>query len=89
MGRVIAVIIGAVCGTGQFFLLRHTLKPLTEGKTPNVGLFTILKLPIPLALLITCAFINTDLLPFAGGAFCLSLIIASVINNLTTLNKKG
>ena len=88
MDKVIAAIIGVVCGGGQFFLLRYTLKPLAEGKNLKVGLLMFLKFPIPLVFLVGCALINPDLLPFAGGAFCLSLVAASVINNLVTLKKR-
>ena len=89
MDKVIALIIGALCGIGQFLMIRHTLKPLSEGEDPQIAKLMILKLPIPLALLFGCAFINTDLLPFAGIAFCLSLVTASVANHLRTMKKRG
>lgn len=89
MGKILAIIIGALCGIGQFFILRYTLKPLSEGENPGVGKMMFLRLPLPLMLLVSCAFIDFTLLAFAGVAFCLSLIMASVINHFMTLKKKG
>lgn len=89
MGKILAVIIGALFGTGQFFILRRTLKPLEKGESPNTGKMLFLQLPLPLVLLPGCAFINFSLLPFTGSAFCSGLIIASVINHFATLKKKG
>lgn len=89
MNRIVAIIIGALCGAGQFLLLRYTLKPLAKGENPGIGKMMFLQLPLPLVLLLICAFIDFMLLAFAGGAFCLSLITASVINYIVTLKKKG
>jgi len=90
MDKILAIIIGALCGTGQFFILRYTLKSLAKGeKNPEIGIMMFLRLPLPLVLLISCAFIDFTLLPFTGVAFCLSLITASVINHFVTLKKKG
>ena len=77
MDKIIAVVAGCVCGVGQFFLMRHTLKPLAQGKDPKTALFMILKLPIPLVLLVGCALVNPELLPYAGSAFCLSMVVAT------------
>lgn len=92
MDKILAIIIGAVCGIGQFLILRHTLKPLAKGEDPGVGMagkMMFLQLPLPLVLLLICAFIDVALLAFVGVAFCLSLITASVINHFVTLKKKG
>ena len=89
MGKVVVIIIGLLCGVGQFFTMRYTLRPLAEGGTPQVFKLMLLQIPIPLVLLLGCAFVDTGLLPFTGGAFCLSMIIASVANYLITLKKKG
>jgi len=88
MDKFIAITIGVICGIGQFLMLRYTLKPLAEGKAPKVGKMRLLLLPIPLVLLVGCAFIDANLLPFVGIAFCLSLMAASIINHLLTTNKK-
>ena len=66
---VLALIAGIACGVGQFFLLRRTLRPLSEGKNPS-ALMLLSQLPIPIVLLLGCAMINVTLLPFAGGGFC-------------------
>ena len=89
MDIVIVIIVGALCGGGQFLVLRHTLKPLSEGKTPRIGAMFILQMPIPIVLLLCCAFINVGLLPYAGGAFCFSLVVSAVTNHLITQRKKG
>ena len=89
MDKVIVIIVGAICGVGQFLLMRHSLKPLTEGGSPKIGLFMILKFLIPLALLVGCALVDPKLLPYAGGALCLMLFITTGINYLLTLKKKG
>ena len=49
----------------------------------------LLKLPLPVALLVGCAFIDTNLLPFAGIAFCAGLFAASVVNHLITTKRRG
>jgi len=89
MDKILAIIIGALCGIGQFFILRYTLKSLARGENPGVGRTVFLRLPLPLALLVGCAFVDFTLLAFVGGAFCLSMIAASVINHFVTLKKKG
>jgi len=89
MDKILAIIIGALCGIGQFFILRYTLKSLTEGENPGVGRTMLLRLPLPLVLLLSCAVVDFTLLAFVGVAFCLSLITASVINHFVTLKKKG
>lgn len=89
MAEILAVIIGALCGIGQFFILRQTLKALAKGEDPGVGKTMFWRLPLPLVLLLSCAFIDFTLLAFVGVAFCLSLITASVINHIVTLKKKG
>ena len=89
MDSIIALVVGLLCGIIQFFIMRYTLKPLAEGEDLPVFKFMFLKLPVPLVLLLGYAFTNADLLPFAGLAFCLSLIIASAANHLLTLKKKG
>lgn len=89
MDKILAIIIGALCGIGQFFILRYTLKSLAIGENPGVGKAMLLRLPLPLVLLISCAFIDFTLLAFIGVAFCLSLITASVFNHFVTLKKKG
>lgn len=89
MDKIVAIIIGALCGIGQFFILRYTLKALAEGEPAGVGKMMLLRLPLPLVLLLSCAFIDFTLLAFVGVAFCLSLITASVINHFVTLKKKG
>jgi len=89
MDKILAIIIGALCGIGQFFILRYSLKSLAEGENPGVGKTMFLRLPLPLVLLLSCAFIDFTLLAFVGVAFCLSLITASVINHVVTLKKKG
>lgn len=88
MDKLAAIIIGAACGIGQFLVMRKALKPLSEGRSPRVGIVKLLQLPIPLVLLLVCAFINVNLLPFVGIAFCLSLFAASVVNHLITMKKK-
>lgn len=88
MDKLVAIIISAICAIGQFFILRYTLKPLTEGENPNVGKMMLLKLPIPLLLLLVCAIIDVNLLPFAGISFCLSLMAASIVNHVVTTKKK-
>jgi len=88
MDKLVTIMIGAICGIGQFFMLRYTLKPLTEGEAPKVGMMMLLKLPIPLILLLVCAIIDVNLLPFVGISFCLSLMAASIINHLITTKKK-
>ena len=89
MDKIIAIVIGGLCGVGQFLLLRYKLKPLTEGNIPRIGRMLFLQFPVPLTLLLCYALINFKLLPIAGGAFCLSLIITSVLSHFTTLKKKG
>ena len=89
MDKMISLILGALCGGGQFLVLRHTLKPLAEGGVPQIAKVMLLQLPIPLILLLGCAFINPNLLPFTGSAFCFSLIISGVANHLVTMKKKG
>ena len=89
MYKFLAVAIGALCGVGQFFVLQYTLKPLAEGKNPQIGKMFFLKMPIPLALLLGYAFVDINLLAFAGGSFCVGMILAAVINHLATLKKKG
>lgn len=89
MDKFVAIVIGALCGVGQFFILRYTLKPLEKGGNPRIGIMMLMRLPLPLALLIGCAAIDFVLLAFTGGAFCLGLIIASVINHFAMLKKKG
>lgn len=88
MGIIISLIIGIVGGVGQFFVLRYTLKPLAEGKSPSVGKLFFLKLPIPAALLGGCALIGVRFLPFLGGAFCVGMVVASVFNHFIA-NKKA
>ena len=88
MDKVIVLIIGALCGVGQFLILKRTLKPLSEGKTPQIGIMFFLQMPIPMALLLCCAFINVVLLPFAGGAFCFGLIVSAVTNHLVTQKRR-
>lgn len=88
MKILIVLVIGIICGVGQFFMLRFTLKPLSEGKTPQVAKMMFLQLPIPLILLLGCALVNTNLLPFAGGAFCLSLVAAAVVNHFITSKRR-
>jgi len=89
MDKVITIIIGLLCGIGQFLMMRYTLRPLAEGGTPQIFKMMFLQIPIPLVLLLGCAFIDKGLLPFAGGAFCLSMVVTSVANHLITLKKKG
>lgn len=89
MDKLLVVVVGILCGVGQFFLLRAALKPLAEGKPPNVVKMLLSQLPIPLVLLLGCAYINVDLLLFAGVAFSLSMVLASVAYHLITLKKKG
>ena len=89
MDRLIALVIGALCGAGQFFLMRHTLKPLSKGGDPQIFKVMLLKFPIPLVLLVGCAFIDPNLLPFAGIAFCLGMVVISIANHLITTKKKG
>lgn len=88
MDKFAAIIIGAICGIGQFLMLRYTLKPLSEGKTPKVSKVKLSQLPIPLVMLFGCAFIDIYLLLFVGIAFCLSLFAASVVNHFITMKKK-
>ena len=87
MGIVISILIGAACGVLQFFMMRYSLKPLSEGKDPRMVKVMLLKLPIPIALLVSCAIINIELLPFAGGAFCLSSVLSGVANHMMTLKR--
>ena len=54
-----------------------------------MGVMMFLKLPIPIALLVGCALIDTVLLPFAGVALCAGLMAASVVNHLMTTKKGG
>lgn len=89
MDKLIAVLIGLLCGVVQFFILRYTLKALSKGEEQGIGKTMLLRLPLPIALLVVCAVIDVSLLPFIGAAFCLSLIAASVINHVVTLKKKG
>lgn len=89
MGKILASIIGALCGIGQFLILRYTLKSLTKGENSRIGKMMFWRLPLPLILLLCCAFIDFTLLAFVGVAFCLSLLTASVINHFVTLKKKG
>ena len=89
MDKMIAVFIGALCGVGQFFILWRTLKPLTKGEAPQIAMAMLLKLPLPLVLLVGCAFLNTTLLPFAGIAFCAGLMAASVVNHLIRTKRRG
>jgi len=89
MDKAIALIVGALCGVGQFYVVRHSLKPLAENGELSLTKGVFLKVPIPLALLLGCAFINPRLLPFAGGAFCVCLIVTGIVNHLITLKKEG
>ena len=89
MGKIIAFVLRAFCGIGQFFIMRHTLKPLSEEGNPMLIRGILLKVPIPFALLLGCAYIDVQLLPFAGSAFCISLVVSGVINHLVTLKKEG
>ena len=89
MDKILAITTGVLGGIGQFFILRHTLKPLARGENPQVGIMMFLQLPLPVALLLGCAFIDFTLLAFVGGAFCLGLIAASVINHIAMMRKKG
>lgn len=89
MDKILAVIVGILGGIGQFFILRYTLKPLAKGDQPQVGIMMFLQMPLPIILLLICAFVDFTLLAFVGGAFCLGLITASVINHITTMKKKG
>ena len=88
MNKLITVVISILCGVGQFFILRQTLKPISKGESPQTVLFMLLKLPVPLALLGGCALIDTGLLPFAGIAFCAALMVSSVVNHLVTMKKE-
>ena len=85
MDRLLAVVAGLIFGVGQFFILRRTLRPLTQGSAPRTGLFMLLKLPLPILLLVGCALVDTGLVPFAGGAFCAGLVAAAVVNHLLTV----
>ena len=89
MDKIIALVAGALCGIAQFFVIRYTLKSITNEGNPKIVKGMFLKAPIPIALLLGCAFINSNLLHYAGGAFCLSLITAGVYNHLVTIKKKG
>ena len=89
MGILIAIVVGAACGVGQFFLRRAVLRPLAEGKDIPVAKVLFFQMPIPFVLLLGCALVNAELLPFAGGAFCLCLVAASVVNHMVTIKKKG
>jgi len=89
MDRIVSLIIGLLCGIGQFYVVRATLKPLSEGKDLQMFKVVLLKLPIPVILFLGCAFINIKLLPFVGIAFCLSLTSSGIINHLMTMKKKG
>jgi hypothetical protein len=88
MDKIIALIVGILFGVVQLFVLRHALKPLSEGKDPKVFKVLFFQMPIPFVLLLSCAFIDPNLLPFVGSSFCLSLIIAAVINHFVTQKKK-
>jgi len=88
MEHVFALVLGALCGVGQFFLIRYSLKSLAEAGKPQLVKVSVLKLPIPLALLLGCALLNADLLPFVGGAFCLTLVITGAVNHLLTLKRE-
>ena len=89
MDKIIVIILGAVCGTAHFLLLRYKLKPLAEGKGLKAGRMLLLQYPVPLAFFLGCAFVNPGLLPYAGGAFCLSLITSGAVNHFTGMRKKG
>ena len=84
---VFALIAGITCGVGQFFLLRRTLRPLSEGKNPS-ALMLLSQLPIPIVLLLGCAMINVKLLPFSGGGFCGGLVLSAAANLLIEKKKK-
>jgi hypothetical protein len=88
MDKIIALIVGILFGVGQFFLLRYALKPLAEGRDPKVFKVLFFQMPIPFILLLCCAFINPNLLPFVGSSFCLSLIVAAVINYFVTQKRR-
>ena len=89
MDKVIVAIIGILCGIGQFFVLRYTLKPLSKGEAPQTALFMLLKLPIPIMLLGGSALVDVGLLPFVGIAFCAGLFASSVVNHLLTIKKEA
>ena len=84
MGIFITIIIGVLCGSAQFFLRRLALKPLSDGKSPQIVKLFLFRMVIPLVFLICCALIDIDLLPFAAISLCLSSIVLSVINLLIT-----
>ena len=89
MDKFLAILAGLLFGIGQFFILWRTLKPLTKGESPQIALGMLLKLPLPLALLVACALIDTALLPFAGIAFCAGLMAASVANHMINTKRRG
>jgi len=89
MDKILAVVIGALCGIGQFFIMRYTLKSLAKGENTGIGKMMFLRLPLPMVLLLGCAFIDYTLLAFVGVAFCLSMITASIINHFVTPKRKG
>ena len=88
MDKILALVVGIICGIGQFLVLRHALKPLAEGKDPKVFKVLFFQIPIPFILLLCCALIDTNLLPFTGSSFCLSLVVASAVNYFVTQKKK-
>ena len=88
MNIFIAIAAGVLCGVLQFLLRLHTLKPLAQGNSPQIGKMFFSKMVIPLVLLISCALVDTALLPFAAVAFCLSSIVATVAYHLITNKKK-
>jgi len=89
MDRIIATVVGLLCGIVQFLIMRYTLAPLARGENIHAAKVLLLRLPVPAVLLLGCAFINSSLLPFAGIAFCLSLTVAGAVNHLLTMKKKG
>ena len=89
MNYIIVIILGAVCGAAHFLIMRYKLKPLAEGKGLKTGRMLLLQYPVPLIFFLGCAFFDPALLPYAGGAFCLSLAAAGAVNYFTAMRKKG
>ena len=81
----LGLVIGAIAGTVQFFLLSRFTGAVTKGKVNNKTIiFALTQFLFPFAVLVACAFFIPDSLMWAGIGMGGALVISAVTKFILT-----
>ena len=83
---MLGFVIGAAAGAVQFWMLTKFTGAVTRGTFSNkTVLFAITQFLLPLAVLLSCAFLMSESLMWTGIGIAASLIICAAVRFILTL----